>query len=630
MSRRHRESKPGFSLFPFLEMLLSTLGVMTLLLAVVAYRAKNHIGQPQSMTAEQAAEHEILTLRVEQLTEQRDKTQQDLRERQLELGHLEQSRDQTRAQLTELIRAKDELDQAAALSAKERAQLQFELDRKQGELARKRVELEDHRRQQSNRAPSYAIVPYEGPNGTRRVPVYLECRSDRIVLQPEGIAFKEDDFAGPMGPGNPLATAVRAVRQHLNERIAENEEPYPLLLVRPDGIDAYWAARVALQSWGEDFGYELIDEDWQLAFPKPDVELASRVEEAIEAAREQQHLLAQLAPRSGGRSNRVYRANPTGGGIIAAGDSGHDHYGGRARPSFGNRRGGSAAGVGDDERGEALARAETDRRRRGGEIGADGGLFPPEATMSGRGGAAQYPGQGDEYGSGAAGASEDESRQSNSFGAAGDGDFASQQGGGSRPGSGGAEANGSQSSRAGSTSGGAGSPGASGADGPSLGTSPLDTPGQAHGPGSPGGKPGGMPYYSATPHLESMARKRGKNWGVPEAARGAAPLSRPIVVECHQNSLAIVSDDGSGRRRDVPLAGETEDAVDELIGAVWKHIDHWGIAGNGLYWHPILVLDVLPTGEARASDLESLLADSGIEVRRRQTKIVGAPPATNR
>ena len=51
-------------------------------------------------------------------------------------------------------------------------------------------------------------------------------------------------------------------------------EPYPLLLVRPSGIGAYCAARAAMKSWESEFGYELIDDDWQLAFDEPDEQLA--------------------------------------------------------------------------------------------------------------------------------------------------------------------------------------------------------------------------------------------------------------------------------------------------------------------------------------------------------------------
>ena len=47
-----------------------------------------------------------------------------------------------------------------------------------------------------------------------------------------------------------------------------------MLLVRPKG-SRYYAARAAMKSWGGDFGYELIDDDWKLSFQPPDARLAN-------------------------------------------------------------------------------------------------------------------------------------------------------------------------------------------------------------------------------------------------------------------------------------------------------------------------------------------------------------------
>ena len=61
----------------------------------------------------------------------------------------------------------------------------------------------------TDKPAKYSVVPYEGPFRTNRRPIYLECRKDTVVLQPEGIVFTETGFQGPMGPGNPLAAALR-------------------------------------------------------------------------------------------------------------------------------------------------------------------------------------------------------------------------------------------------------------------------------------------------------------------------------------------------------------------------------------------------------------------------------------
>ena len=81
----------------------------------------------------------------------------------------------------------------------------------------------------------------------------------------------ENDFEGPLGPGNPLASTLRAAREYLTRGAPPNSpgQPYPLLLVRPEGIMAFYAARAAMASWASEFGYELLEPDRKLQFPAP-------------------------------------------------------------------------------------------------------------------------------------------------------------------------------------------------------------------------------------------------------------------------------------------------------------------------------------------------------------------------
>ena len=205
--------------------------------------------------------------------------------------------------------------------------------------------------------PAYTIVPYQGAHGTRRRPIYLECQADRIILQPEGIVFGERDFAGPLDSGNPLDVALRAVREYLTEqqgRIGNGspEEPYPLLLVRPSGISAYYAARAAMQSWGAEFGYELIGEDWDLEYFPADSALARAVAAAVEPARRRQRAALAAAPShyGGGAASRpVYSVQPYRGGVVRR-----------------DMDGGTAAGAGCQRAGQASARVQAGRIGRNG------------------------------------------------------------------------------------------------------------------------------------------------------------------------------------------------------------------------------------------------------------------------
>jgi hypothetical protein len=112
-----------------------------------------------------------------------------------------------------------------------------------------------------------------------------------------------------------------------------------------------------------------------------------------------------------------------------------------------------------------------------------------------------------------------------------------------------------------------------------------------------------------------MADRRGKNWGLPEEARHAVPIQRPVRVECLPDRLVLRSEQLPSQTQEIPLTEHTEDSVEDLVAAVWNRVDTWGSAGRGMYWRPQLTVDVAPGAEGRYSDLKTLLADSGLEVK---------------
>jgi hypothetical protein len=68
--------------------------------------------------------------------------------------------------------------------------------------------------------------------------------------------------------------------------------------------------------------------------------------------------------------------------------------------------------------------------------------------------------------------------------------------------------------------------------------------------------------------------------------------------------------------KEVPLPGPTRASLDDFVKALQDTMRDWGIAGQGLYWRPVLVLNVGPDGQQRAEELTRLLHNSGIELRR--------------
>ena len=191
-------------------------------------------------------EQEKVQWRIAQFKNSRRTTENQLADARLELGHIE---DHTHRRLGEqLARYKQTIDDFQRLSAadtQQRTKVEESLKQTQAKVVVAEQELAETRRTAAQRNRSYSVVPYEGPNQTHRRPIYLECRGDAVVLQPEGIQLVDSDFEGPLGPGNPLAALLRAAREYLLSQHGfdpQTGEPYPMLLVRPEGIAAYYAA----------------------------------------------------------------------------------------------------------------------------------------------------------------------------------------------------------------------------------------------------------------------------------------------------------------------------------------------------------------------------------------------------
>ena len=114
-----------------------------------------------------------------------------------------------------------------------------------------------------------------------------------------------------------------------------------------------------------------------------------------------------------------------------------------------------------------------------------------------------------------------------------------------------------------------------------------------------------------------LAETRGPNWGLPDAAGGSVPITRPIRMDCYKDRLLIVPERGASGVKEVPLGASTEDGIDELLSGVWSVMDRWGIAGRGMYWRPVLSVRVAADAEWRFAELQTLLDGSGLGVKRK-------------
>jgi hypothetical protein len=117
---------------------------------------------------------------------------------------------------------------------------------------------------------------------------------------------------------------------------------------------------------------------------------------------------------------------------------------------------------------------------------------------------------------------------------------------------------------------------------------------------------------------DSLAEKRGHNWSLPATSKLSTPVSRTIHIECRGDCLILKPDFGNPKPRVITFGPRTADSVDKLVAAVWDYTKGWGIAGRQMYWKPRLELELGLSGEGRYSELQALLADSGLEVARKQ------------
>jgi hypothetical protein len=299
-------------MFPFLAVLICTMGVMIVLLVLGVQQAQVDarvvVDQQLELESQWQQEHQQKQLerddyrwQSEVLTESRDEKTRDLADARLALGHLEQHIRELELAGQQLLARKQLLEKNPS-PAEELEVVQRQMSQLAGKVEHARQALELARGQLAASEQSFSIVPYDGPNGTRRYPIYLECTPRGVLIQPEGVLVPLADLSRLSGPGNPLDACLRTIREYLVSRAGRKAygDPYPLLVVRPDSVISYALARRAMKSWEDAFGYELIDSDIKLTYPAANPTLARQLEQTIRDARQrQQHLAAAMPSQFG-------------------------------------------------------------------------------------------------------------------------------------------------------------------------------------------------------------------------------------------------------------------------------------------------------------------------------------------
>jgi TolA-binding protein len=607
-ARVHEVSSP-LSLFPFIGILLCTMGALLVILVVVSKSAKDNgvrdaqARQGSDVLAATEGTHkkiEEVQTYIGSLNAVRGKAEGRLKDEQSRLGDVEDHIRRLHERIEAIQSAAVELQALEQEHYDDHKQAEREVERLNKLIDDSKKSLAAMQDAGSKNARSYAVVPYEGPNATFRRPIYIECVKDELILQPEGVRITADDLRPPMGPGNSLASVLRAARDHLNRmnpQAGENHDlmPYPLLLVRPDGVHAYHAALEAIQAGDFDLGYELVESDWKLKFPAQDPQLAAVEAQALEQARARQQILAAAAPRA--------YANASMTSADDLGDDG-DYGSGGGGGGFGGGGGGAGGGAPRDYV------VHNGRHGGGDNSGGDGEGGSAGESSGGPAGGSSQGGDGTAAGDTAG---------------SGGGSLTSSDSGGAGSGAPSGIATGSvgAGSRGGSSSGGGdGQPPVDKATDKGLTPEGYQNDQSASvmaGTAAPSGSP--PPDLRTEKQKAMAAENRGKDWALKQKPPRSVPVRRTIRVTVNNDQLTILPDSGPATAggKTIPMRGDTVESVDEFVKQVRDHIDGWGIAGTNLYWRPVVVLSVSPDGQRRASDLTRLLKNSGLEVRPDET-----------
>lgn len=347
MSRR-RESGNAVSLFPCLAVLICAMGALIFLMLVTTRRLRERAieqvlsavvepesrGEPDVPSAEHArettpaettdaetpispllapepgpSESELAALELrrewETAVNELEAEHVSLSQRLTALGREHERRsgqsEQISRRLHAAIRERDALVAQGGEAEVTLRRLQQQRTEVSAEITRLRAQTDEVRAERAAEAGRFSIVPYDGRSGTTRRPIVIECLPDRVTFASEGITLTAEELDGFTPALNPLLAGAAALMQfwEAHDRLATKApdtpgKPYVLLIVRPGGTVGYYVARKLLEKLDEPYGYELVTDQQQFAWPETDPQAVAQCRQAIDALLQQrQRLLAQ-------------------------------------------------------------------------------------------------------------------------------------------------------------------------------------------------------------------------------------------------------------------------------------------------------------------------------------------------
>ncbi len=339
MARRQHQN--SITLFPFLAVLVCAMGSLILLLLVMTRKIRHdqqaELDQsalvsaaelPPDRSAELTqlqAEIQAIRSSIEERNAANVKLRAVLEERQTEVEKQQselsavlqkaeaaavsgQSPEQLAASVAKLKEKEAEL--LRRLSKSEKALLEKRERLAEAEDAGKEAELLLHEklsavvslRKQVDEAKKKALaatgsetlLEFSNATGTSRVPIVIDVTKNGFEILPNGIRISPADMESFPVRDNPLLSAILAIHKHRSGD-SISEEPYVLLLVRPDGCLLFYGAQRILAESKIHYGYELLEANRVLDTGTPDLKEPPVVQVAIsEAFRRRENLYAKL------------------------------------------------------------------------------------------------------------------------------------------------------------------------------------------------------------------------------------------------------------------------------------------------------------------------------------------------
>ncbi len=635
MSRsKRRGDSTAPALFPFLAVLLCTIGALVLILVLTV--ANSHASakrEAEDTMTDIKDTSDVMQVVSEELEAQREDLKSKVERRRRDLADIEDHIARLTKTLEQLASKFERIQSETSKTEIEGSEKQEAVAELRKEIDQKKKELIDEIEKQKKRKPAFAVIPYVGANGTSRRPVYLECTKDGVVIQPEGLLISLKDLKPPFGPGNPLDAALRVLRLTYQQKDATfgiTQPPYPLLIVRPDGIQTYALAREAMSGWDDQFGYELVDKNMELRFPPSPAGLKEQLTSTVELAKRRQHALIASMPR-----RVVAQDRDDSWDVIDASNSTHPSGAGNSKGTGTNIGSNAETGSGLPAGNAAQQEWQLVQGIANSQVASaiqKNGLESqsiPNTAMSGDG---QFRSDSD---------SEIAYSASGAAGTAGSNDGSQNSNDGSQNGAsgsnGGASPSGSSNTSAKDGQAGSNAPAPPGANAFSSGTatgggaSSLSASGNpAQSPIDPSAapslsvsmnqkadnKPPKAKHVRAEGDLKPISVSAGHGWAASRAEGKATPVSRPINVVALKDQWLLRSDvDPRSFEVNVTMEEGPQRAGDQLAVAMRKRVDSWGLSLPGGYWSPTLTIEAASDAQQSVARLERLLEGSGVEIK---------------